>query len=296
MSFSEKSKQVNSFDEQMTIPKNNGKPVKKFLCFGAHPDDCDILFGGTAVKLARAGHQIKFVSGCNGDCGHYSMDRQALALRRYAESQASAKIAGIAEYQVLNHPDCGLENTLANREEIIRIIRQFQPDVVLSHRTCDYHADHRALGQLVMDAAYLVKVPLYCADTPIPAKNPVFAYLADRIHDPRPIRADVAVEIDSVLETVLRMLDCHASQFYEWLPWDIGVKDFNVAGMSWEQKKAWLMKNWGCRFEMKADMARSTLCEIYGETGKSVKYAEVFELSEYGEPITKQEFRNLFLD
>ena len=213
---------------------------KKFLVFGAHPDDCDLLFGGTAVKLARAGHLVKFVSACNGDCGHQSMDRKALTERRYAETQASAKIAGLAEYQVLNHHDCEIENTLAAREEVIRIIRNFQPDVVLSHRNCDYHADHRAIAQLVMDAAYLVKVPLYCADTPIPAKNPVFAYLYDRFRDPRPIRADAAVEIDSVLETKLRMMDCHASQFYEWLPWVKGFRDFVASGMSWEQKKTWL--------------------------------------------------------
>ncbi len=268
---------------------------KKFLVFGAHPDDCDLLFGGTAVKLARAGHLVKFVSACNGDCGHQSMDRKALAERRYAETQASAKIAGLAEYQVLNHHDCEIENTLAAREEVIRIIRNFQPDVVLSHRNCDYHADHRAIAQLIMDAAYLVKVPLYCADTPIPAKNPVFAYLYDRFRDPRPIRADAAVEIDSVLETKLRMMDCHASQFYEWLPWDKGFRDFDASGMSWEQKKTWLYEKWACRFEAAADLARHTLCEIYGDAGKTVKCAEIFEFSEYGEPVSEEEFRNLFL-
>ena len=267
---------------------------KRYLVFVAHPDDCDLLFGGTAIKLARAGHLVKFVSVCNGDCGHYAMEREALAARRYAETQASAKIAGLAEYQVLNLHDCEIENTLENRGKIVRIIRQFQPDVVLSHRDCDYHADHRVTARLVMDAAYLIKVPLYCSDTPIPAKNPVFAYCYDRFRDPRPIRADAAVEIDSVLENKLRMADCHASQFYEWLPWDKGFKDFDATSMTWEEKRQWLYTQWGCRFEAAAELGRETLCKIYGEAGKQIRCAEIFEFSEYGEPISVEGFRDLF--
>lgn len=271
------------------------EPCRKYLFFGAHPDDADILFGGTAIKLARAGHQVKFVSMCNGDCGHQSMDRKELAARRYLETQASANIAGLAEYQVLDQHDCGIENNLSRREEVIRIIRRFQPDVVISHRNCDYHADHRVTAQLVMDAAYLVKVPLYCSDTPIPEKNPVFAYCYDRFQDPRPIRADAAVEIDSVAETKLRMMDCHKSQFYEWLPWDRGNKNFDASAWNWEQKKEWLQTNWGCRFEKAAAIGRNTLIQTYGsEIGNQISQAEIFEFSEYGEPVSPEEFRKLF--
>ena len=71
--------------------------VKRFLIIGAHPDDADIRFGGSAIKLARAGHVVKFVSMCNGDCGHFSMTREALSERRYWETQASKKVSGIAE-------------------------------------------------------------------------------------------------------------------------------------------------------------------------------------------------------
>ena len=62
----------------------------RFLIFGAHPDDCDLLFGASAIQLCKAGHIVKFVSACNGDCGHQSMDPVALAARRYNETQASA--------------------------------------------------------------------------------------------------------------------------------------------------------------------------------------------------------------
>lgn len=267
---------------------------RRFLFFGAHPDDADLLFGGTSIKLARAGHAVKFVSVCNGDCGHYSMSSPDLAKRRYLETQASAKIAGLTEYEVLPISDCSLECNLANRETIIRIIRRFQPDVVISHRACDYHADHRNTGQLVMDAAYLVKVPLYCPDTPIAPKNPVFAYSYDRFVDPRPLRPDAAVEIDSVLETKLAMLQCHQSQFFEWLPWDKGFKDFDQNKMTAAEKRQWIMEQWGTRFQAAAKLARQTLIQTYGPTGNDIKNAEVFELSPYGANVSIEEFRQLF--
>ncbi|MFA6930869.1 MAG: PIG-L family deacetylase [Lentisphaeria bacterium] len=267
---------------------------RRFLFFGAHPDDPDLLFGGTAIQLTRAGHAVKFVAACNGDCGHYAMTSEDLAIRRSAEAQASAKIAGLAEYEILPIRDCQLECTLKNREEFIRIIRRFQPDVVISHRACDYHPDHRNTAQLVMDSAYLVKVPLYCPDTPIPAKSPVFAYSYDRFTDPRPIRADAAVAFDSVLETKLAMVQCHQSQFFEWLPWDKGCKDFKQDSMSAEQQRQWILEQWGERFKMAANLARETLIQTYGDAGSTIQYAEVFELSPYGAPVSIEEFRKLF--
>lgn len=270
--------------------------MRRFLVIGAHPDDPDILFGGTAIQLIRAGNVVKFVSAANGNCGHYNMEKEALAKRRFHEAQASARIAGISEYQILDHSDCALECNLENREEIVRIIRRFQPDVVISHCREDYHADHRAVGQLVMDAAYLLTVPLYCSDTPIPEKNPVFAYAYHRFTDPRPIRPDAAVEFDSVLEDKLRMLDCHVSQFYEWLAWgDMGKKNFDASKMSWEEKKQWLSQ-WLVRFEHAAKLGRPLLQSVYGrERGEKIRYAEIFEMSAYGAQVSKEEFQKLFM-
>ncbi|MBR4957787.1 MAG: PIG-L family deacetylase, partial [Lentisphaeria bacterium] len=88
---------------------------RRFLVFGAHPDDCDLLFGARAIQLCKAGHVVKFVSACNGNCGHQSMDPMKLAIRRYGETQASAKIAGLLEYEVMGYDDCALEPTLEVR-------------------------------------------------------------------------------------------------------------------------------------------------------------------------------------
>ena len=253
---------------------------KRIIFIGAHPDDCELCFGGTAVRLARAGHLVKYVSCCNGDKGHLTMPGPELAARRHAESLASCRIGGISEYENLGVPDCELMPTLELRQRIIRIIRQFTPDLVISHRLCDYHADHRAAGQLVQDAAYLVMVPHCCPDTPIPPQNPVFACCYDEFTDPRPFRIDAAIPIDESADTKLQMLDCHASQFYEWLAWELGVNDFYSSGLD---KRQWLIDNW-------LETESHTIAKLAGLTSR---YAEAFELSPYGRKISLQEFNAL---
>lgn len=268
--------------------------VKRFLIIGAHPDDADIRFGGSATKLVRAGHVVKFVSMCNGDCGHFGMTREALRDRRYLETQASKAVSGIAEYQVFGeHHDCELEASVENRMKVIRLIRNFDPDVVLSHRLCDYHADHRATAQLVQDAAYLTQVPMFCPDAPVPKVNPVFGCVFDAFTDPRPFRPDAAMICDDVMEEKCRMLDCHVSQVYEWLAYEKTGKPMDPGKMSWEEKKAYLVANWGKRYEDAANAARQVLTETWGEAGKNARFAETFELSPYGRKVSVEEFRDL---
>ncbi len=268
--------------------------IKRMLFIGAHPDDADILCGGTALQLARAGHQVKFVSATTGDTGHQTLSRPETAIRRKAETQASAKLAGLAEYQVLDHP-CGLEPTLDNRREFVRLIRRFQPDVVISHRLCDYHPDHRATAQLVLDTAYVLMVPHFCEDTPLPDQTPVYAYSFDRFLEPRPHRADAAVEFDGILDRKLALLNCHTSQFYEWLPWTDGMKDFDVSKLDAEGKKQHLLK-WVARFKVAADGARDLLKKVYGpEKGEKIVYAETFEQSVYSRQLPPEEFQQLFM-
>ena len=77
-------------------------PTKRlrYLVFGAHPDDPDLMFGGCAIKLIRMGHEVKFVSCTDGGAGHHSMQPEALLQRRRQEALKSANIAGLYEYQI----------------------------------------------------------------------------------------------------------------------------------------------------------------------------------------------------
>ena len=126
-------------------------PRFDILAFGAHPDDCDIKSGGLAAKYAEAGHLVKVVSVTNGNAGHQSEGGGMLAIRRRAEAKESARRLGIS-YEVLNYDDGNLLPTLEAREDVIRQIRGWNADIVISPRPNDYHPDHRYTSILVQDA------------------------------------------------------------------------------------------------------------------------------------------------
>src|SRR5579864_8001589 len=138
----------------------------RVIAFGAHPDDCDIRAAGTAMKFTAMGHKVKFVSITNGDAGHQTEGGGALAKRRRAEAEESARRSGIAEYEVFDNHDGELLPTIPVREQVIRAIRKWNADLVLAPRPNDYHPEHRYTGVLIQDAAYMVVVPNVVADTP----------------------------------------------------------------------------------------------------------------------------------
>ena len=137
----------------------------RIICFGAHPDDCELQAGGVGAMWAAQGHHVKFVSVTNGDIGHWREAGGPLAHRRTLEVQQASKILGTT-VEVLDNHDGELMPTLENRRQIIRLIREWKADVVLSHRPYDYHPDHRNTSLLVQDAAYMVTVPFICPDVP----------------------------------------------------------------------------------------------------------------------------------
>src|SRR5437867_1733505 len=136
------------------------------ICFGAHPDDCELQAGGTAAMWAARGHKVKFVSVTNGDIGHWRDAGGPLARRRKAEVEQAAQILGITT-EVLDIHDGELLPTLENRRALTRLIREWKADLVMGPRPNDYHPDHRYTGVLVQDAAYMVTVPHFCPDTEI---------------------------------------------------------------------------------------------------------------------------------
>src|SRR5947209_8395219 len=105
----------------------------RLLIIGAHPDDADYAAGGTAALYRAAGHVVKMVSLTDGSAGHHLRPGPDLARRRRAEARAAGAVIG-ATYDVLDTPDGRLLPTLENRAEVIRLIRTFRPDLVLTHR------------------------------------------------------------------------------------------------------------------------------------------------------------------
>ena len=265
----------------------------RIIAFGAHPDDNELRLGGTAAKWAALGHQVKFVSVTNGDIGHWREAGGPLARRRTAEVQETAKILGITA-QVLDLHDGELEPTLENRRTITRLIRDWKADIVLGHRPNDYHPDHRAVGQLVQDASYMVTVPFFCPDTPHLERNPVFISYQDSFTRPNPIQADIVVSIDDVVEKKLAAVEAMPSQFYEGgANGSPKLVPSDEAGKA--KRKSAVRESFRNRFASPAKQFRAKLRELYGnERGDAVQYAEAFEISEYGRRPNAEEIRRLF--
>jgi len=260
------------------------------IAFGAHPDDCDIKFAGTAAKMVKLGYRVKFVSVTNGDAGHQTMGGGELAKRRYAETQESARRLGIAEYEVFDNHDGELLPTLEVRRQVIRAIRKWKADIVISPRPNDYHPDHRYTGVLVQDAAYMVVVPNVVSDTPPLDRNPVFIYYQDGFQKPAPFRPDVVVPLDDVWDTKVSAMDAHVSQFYEWLPWV--DRQLDKVPKDPVERKKYLS---GLRIQPLNDAVRKTLVEELGaERAAKVTRTESFELCEYGRRPSIDELRKMF--
>ena len=273
-------------------PPDDGK--LRIIAFGAHPDDCEIYAGGTACLWAQEGHHVKFVSVTNGDVGHWQMAGGPLAERRRKEVEAAARILGNT-VEVLDIHDGELMPTLENRRTITRLIRQWKADIVISHRPNDYHPDHRYTGILVQDAAYMVTVPFFCPDTPALQKNPVFLYAADGFQKPNPFRPDVVVPIDSVIEKKMYAAAQLVSQFIEGGcgggPGDMPTDEADLKRRQEQLRQGWVRQD----NVDQANRFRATLRELCGDAvGTAVKYAEGFEICEYGRQLSPNELRQLF--
>jgi N-acetylglucosamine malate deacetylase 1 len=275
--------------------QGQGDAKLRIIAFGAHPDDCELKASGVAAKWAALGHHVKFVSVTNGDIGHWNMAGGPLAKRRQAEVEQCAKILGITS-QVLDIHDGELLPSLENRRTITRLIREWKADLVLSHRPNDYHPDHRNVGILVQDAAYMVTVPFFCPDTPYLKNNPVFLYYEDRFTKPTRFSADIIVAIDDVIDKKLAVVEALASQFYEG-----GANGgphlvpdpSNSAAVALRKKE--VREQFDKRFLAVAPRFNLQMTEWYGaEDAKKVRYAEAFEICEYGRMPGKAEIRKLF--
>ena len=263
------------------------KPLN-IIVFGAHPDDCDIDTGGTALLFSQMGHNVKFVSLTNGDAGHYAMGGGELARTRIKEAQEAAKRFGV-EYTVMNNHDGELMPSLENRLKVIREIRKWNADIVIAPRPNDYHPDHRYTGVLVQDAAYMVIVPNITPETPPLKKNPVFLYSHDRFKRPTPFEPDISVIIDAVFEKKIYAMAAHESQFFEWLPWTQGTLDKIPED---EKSRLEMLAKW--RYSPLNSATKANLKKWYGESAVSAKHAEGFQICEYGKQPTDDEIKKLF--
>ncbi len=262
----------------------------RVLLLGAHPDDAEVFAGGLVVRHCRAGSRVRIISVTDGRSGHHEIPPEELVRVRRQEAQAAGERVG-AEYVTWDFPDGSLEPSLEVRRAVIREVRTFKPDLILTHRPNDYHPDHRAVGSAVQDASYLVTVPHVCQDTPALRRDPVVAYMSDLFTRPNRLRADVVIDVSDEFDEVVAMAACHESQFFQWLPYHEGILPDVPPAPS--ERLTWLSE----RFRDWARQRREhfhdeLLASQFEPTDRSV--IEVYEVSEYARRLDAGERLRLF--
>ena len=279
----------------------------KILMIGAHQDDNEFRVGGLAHKYVQMGYEVRFLSLCNGCGGHHIMTPAETTARRAKESAAVAELLGI-KYDVWEDMnDCTLMPTLENRRRLIRYIREFSPDLIISHRANDYHADHRAAGILINDASYMLIVPHECPDVPAMPFTPVIMYYEDKFTDPD-FHCDIVLDMDKEIDIKLQIAHLNVSQVYEWLPWTEHqevpegeaerfewLKGMNVTADTTDEEIMAAPRGYAVRFAKTAARFRKELIERYGEErGSKIRYAEAFQICPYGGALTDELKEKLF--
>ena len=208
------------------------------------------------------------------------MSPDELRQRRAIEAaNAADKLA--ADLTIWPNPDGELTPSIALRKKLIANIRRIHPSLIVTHRPADYHPDHRTTAQLVQDACYLLQVPNIAPETPALPKIPPVIFTADSFSYPVKFRADWIIGVDTVIDDIVDLLDCHISQVYEWLPHTMNIDAATIPGIDTGtdtgtdpkngDAKIWLKKWYGARPKAIAQKYKA-----------DCTYAEAFEVSEYG--------------
>jgi N-acetylglucosamine malate deacetylase 1 len=199
-------------------------------CIHAHPDDAEILAGGTLALLAASSHNVTIISMTAGDCGSATVSSAEISTIRQREATAAAKLIG-ADYRCAKFRDLAIFNTDLSRRRVTELLRKTRPDIILTASPADYHCDHEATSILVRDACFAASAPNYDtkAKDPAPPLHSIrHLYFVDPIGGVdrwgATIRPDFVVNIKTTFKTKRYMLAAHDSQ-RAWLKRQHGIED-----------------------------------------------------------------------
>ncbi len=205
--------------------------MTRILSIHAHPDDAEILAGGTLALLAARGHQITIVTMTPGDCGAAEYGAEEIAAIRRREAGSSASLIG-ATYRCAEFRDLAIFNDHMSRRRVTEVLREFRPELVLTASPVDYLCDHETTSTLVRDACFAAPAPNYSTglDPPCaPLPDIPHLYYMDPVggvdRDGRLVMPDFVVNVESAFARKKEMLMQHASQ-REWLMKHHAVDDY----------------------------------------------------------------------
>ena len=186
----------------------------RVLAVSAHPDDLELLCGGTLALYAGAQHDVVMCNVATGDCGSLVMSAVDIAAVRLREAEAAAAVIG-ARHETLGIGDGRVNAADADQQRrVVNLIRSSQPDVIITHSPNDYMGDHNEVSKLVFDCSYFASLPNYCADVHEAASlTPIF--FMETVSGLGFVPTHF-VDITAVFEQKRQMLLAHESQ-HAWL-------------------------------------------------------------------------------
>jgi N-acetylglucosamine malate deacetylase 1 len=210
----------------------------RLLVVMAHPDDAEILAGGTLFHLKGLGWDLGIVTMTAGDCGSATVAREEIARIRYAEAHSAAAYLG-ASYASVGLMDVEVMFNARNLRRVVDAMRRFDPDVVITHSPVDYMLDHEEASRLVRGAAFALAMPNYETRQSPPARHgratPAL-YYADATEGKdlfgQRIYPQFYVDISKPLPQKREMLSRHVSQ-REWLRSHHGIDEYLDRMTAW---------------------------------------------------------------
>jgi LmbE family N-acetylglucosaminyl deacetylase len=211
----------------------------RILAIHAHPDDVEILAGGTLLHLAQMGHSVTVITMTAGDCGTAEYDAATIMEIRRNEARASCRLLG-AEYVCGEFRDLAIFNDDASRRRVTELLRAVQPNIVLTSSPVDYHCDHEATSALVRDACFAAPAPNYqSGSAPVLPAIPHLYFLdpdEGRDRDGNLITPEFVVDVSEHLERKKEMLACHESQ-RAWLRKHHGMDNYIETMEEWTRAR-----------------------------------------------------------
>lgn len=194
----------------------------------AHPDDAEILCGGTLILLSRLGWEIHIVTATPGDCGTMTKDRWEISAIRTAEARAAAAMVG-GTYHCLDERDGMVVYDKTAIQKSCDLFRRIAPSLVFTHAPKDYMMDHEQTHLLARAASFVYGAPNISAFPLKPESRVPYLYYCDPIegHDPlgHEIKPTSYIDVSAVIEEKAKMLACHASQ-RDWLRAHHGMDEY----------------------------------------------------------------------
>ncbi|HLV00990.1 MAG TPA: PIG-L family deacetylase [Acidobacteriota bacterium] len=220
---------------------DENQPGRRALAIMAHPDDVEILVGGSLFHLRTKGWELGIVTMTAGDCGSSTLSSEEIARVRYGEAKAAAEYLG-AWYRCAGLRDIEVILNAQSIRVVVELLRQFRPQVVITHSPTDYMLDHEETSRIVRAATFSMAMPLYHTRQ-VPPAEPARATPALYYADPveginlmgERVHPQFYVDVTATMDDKLRMLSFHSSQ-REWLRQHHGLDEYLIRTRQWAEQ------------------------------------------------------------